>query len=278
MSDEAVTRRVSSITLMLGAGVSAGIVPAWEKFTDAVMDHCSAPERPKSRACERLPNDNQARLELAWRHLQHDAATRVDGKGRAPVGARMLEREAEVEQAWIAALRTALYSLKPGSFPAATSATRPTLEVPETLDAIVELLTDPGRREVVRQVVTFNADDWLEHTLVARLPGESVAARRTAFRELFRIVTQPTYGADSLFVQTGDPTVREALPRSARRIPIIHAHGMLVIRRSNRKPLRLMPPRTGKAGCRRTTRPTCLCFATSTTGERPVIRPASQTQ
>jgi hypothetical protein len=209
------------VSLVLGAGVSTGLVPRWGDLTNQVESKCGAAPG----ALAGMPNEFQLRLELAWRTLRarcvndKEFLEKFKRNGDA-IGARMLAFEREVEREWVAILRACLYSdpeanalrTTPTSVEGGRFATKPS-----TLDAIVRTLIDDNRAPQIQRVITFNADDWLEFALCRTLG-------RKAFHQRFRVVSQPTFGAD---VWVESPAEDEGESVAARKIPIIHAHGML---------------------------------------------------
>ena len=77
----------------------------------------------------------------------------------------------------------------------------------------------------IRRIVTFNADDWLEYALTRALGKGDLKRGGAAFHRQFRIVSQPTYGPDSLVRERAGTDDDDASLQS--RIPIIHVHGLL---------------------------------------------------
>ena len=229
MSSEPASPKVPSVTLVLGAGVSRGLVPDWDELTDKIVgaDDLKSRKRPQ---CERLPNDNQVRLELAWRALRDEyvaralAETKADGRN---IGERMLALETKVEKAWFETLRAEIYPKNRQPYLDARHAGNHSGETSPstTLNTIVQLLTQKGSEGRVRRVVTFNADDWLEYALVRALGGNEPNRGGGAFRQQFRVVSQPTYGSDSFVREQRGSDDDDASLQS--RIPIIHAHGLL---------------------------------------------------
>lgn len=218
----------SKVTLVLGAGVSVGLVADWDGLTRQLARDAKGSKLVEERARldASFPNANQIELELAFRALVERslaARERAGVKGRRAIGDRMLALEREAELAWIAMLRGALYappraaSAPPPPYLAGRGAgprahARRAACPNATLRAIGDALRDG--RSPVRRVITFNADDWLEYELWRGAPR--------AFHTRFRIVTQPTFGPDARAYEAS---------RSSRdpgeRVAIVHAHGFL---------------------------------------------------
>jgi hypothetical protein len=217
------TRR-PSVTLVLGAGVSTGVVPDWNGLTEALQQAAggSFPPLDPSGA---FPNENQLRLELVWRALverkRKEAAKQASTK--ESIGERMLavERAAEVE--WVALLRSELYATRDISGAGAAYAS---LRMGEsngdhvscpatTLTALADLLLGDEAAQVER-VITFNADDWLEFELCRRLGAKE-------FHERFRVVVQPTFGPDAARYDSANDDAGSAREQ----ISLVHPHGFL---------------------------------------------------
>lgn len=217
-------RTLASVSLVLGAGVSFGLVPMWSALTETLEAQCGSRRREDLSS---LPNALPLRLELAFRDLQrrvfdeHTARPAAD-KG---VGQRVLDFERDAEVRWIEMLRAALYA---GDRAAQLRARgRAALEQGDptfvtgnaTLDALVSRLVDPACASRVARVITFNADDWLEFALCCRLG-------RREFNRRFRVVSQPTFGADQHSVEAVEGE-SEGVDEATRKIPLVHAHGLL---------------------------------------------------
>jgi hypothetical protein len=203
--------------------VSKGLAPNWDDLTAEVEKAAGiVGPRPETEGI-RFPNENQLRLELAWRRLLGTEAEKAVPKdpNASPIGRRMLDIERDAELRWISILRTALYNTGTQSHDATQYVSQRTKAdglnkdsaCPSgTLSALVEFLSEPRHRTQIERVITFNADDWLEFELSRRLG-------RSEFFKRFRIVTQPTFGPDT--------TIGGEDHSSDRRLPIIHAHGFL---------------------------------------------------
>ncbi|MCA2978857.1 MAG: SIR2 family protein [Myxococcaceae bacterium] len=206
----------AAVTLVLGAGVSHGLAPDWNAFTEDVERACGV---EPGAAASGAPNQNQARLELAWRQLRERLlqAPPPDATVSAamPVGWRMTALEAAIEGRWVELMREALYANREHPFARARVGPRRAAAPPATLGSLVRWLTRDDNT-VVQRVVTFNADDWLEYALARQLGPEG-------FRRRFRVVSQPTAGVDALSLEAD--AGGELL--SQRKVPIVHAHGLL---------------------------------------------------
>ncbi len=232
MTAKSAPKKVPSVTLVLGAGVSKKLVPEWDELADGVVEACNAGDQLKSSSrprCERLPNDNQVRLELAWRALRDEYVARALAEKKADgrnIGERMLALETKVEKAWFETLRAEIYPKNRQPYLDARHAGNHSGETSPstTLNAIVQLLTEGDDARPIQRVVTFNADDWLEYGLTRTVEKDDSERGATKFHRQFRVVSQPTYGPNSLVRVQPDSDDDTSL-RS--RIPIIHAHGLL---------------------------------------------------
>lgn len=215
------------VTLVLGAGVSVGLVADWDGLTRWLVGETAGRKLAGVEAGlpAAFPNTNQIEMELAFRALVERRARMKRGestKRARPLGERMLELEREAELAWIELLRAGLYATGEGDGTRAPYlAERRAKRRPRggasscpntTLRAIASLLH--GEDALVGRVITFNADDWLEYELWRSAPRD--------FHKRFRIVTQPTFGPDARLYED-EHSARSTGPR----VPIIHAHGFL---------------------------------------------------
>lgn len=216
-------------TLILGAGVSTGLVPCWNQLVKKIESDSKAPANG-AHLCESstapFPNDGQVRLELAWRSLREKLLAQSAGSDKGdnadePLGQRMLGFDRKAETAWNETLRDALYDApssapfadyaaqrKPGGMAARIEAS--------TLHMVADMLGGETTRHSIDRVISFNADDWLEFELWRRSPPD--------FHDRFRVVTHPTFGPSSASYEQDDEGEAVA---SYRKVPIVHAHGFL---------------------------------------------------
>lgn len=149
---EARTVRRPHVTLVLGAGVSKGLVPDWDALTDALQRRVPEVGFAPTKSCDQFPNENQLRLELVWRAILDQQRKKAAAKTRGPIGRRMLALERDAERKWIDLLRAELYpskrhdALEPYlSLRRSTEPPRRKVDCPATtLSAIVGLLTARG--------------------------------------------------------------------------------------------------------------------------------------
>jgi hypothetical protein len=214
-------------TLILGAGVSTGLVPRWDQLVNTIeagtkvdaSSPCDSSNAP-------LPNDGQVRLELAWRRLRENLLKQGGGSEEGddadqPIGQRMLEFDRKAETDWNKTLRHALYAA-PSSAPFADYAAQRAIPGVDariersTLHMVADMLNGETTRRTIGRVITLNADDWLEFELWRRSPHD--------FHDRFRVVTHPTFGPSSVAYEQDD---EGEIVTSFSKIPIVHAHGFL---------------------------------------------------
>jgi hypothetical protein len=221
------SHRLPRVTLVLGAGVSIGLSRNWNDLTDAVAAKAGVNLGPRS-AGEPFPNENQMRLELAWRAIFEKHGGRAKANGRGSIGQRMLKLDRAAEKEWTELLREQVYA-PPGGSPstaadyhalragkAGKAGSKPANCPAQSLETIARFLVEAESHRVER-VITFNADDWLEFELWRQLQNTG-----SRFSEHFRVVSQPTFGPDAAFYDSEQPD-----EPPVDRLPIVHAHGLL---------------------------------------------------
>lgn len=207
------------ITLVLGAGISARIVPQWDDFTlDVVREIAGLIRRPVDQFPGIRPNErgdlvlssahplaNEALLEHCWQELRRHYIERDRGEKYGTK--HIVDVTAESRRTFAEVLRLCLYRDNAVHRTAAAARGRNA-----TLDAVVRALLGPDADRICT-VITFNIDDWLERCLHAA----HADVRGKPWADSFFTISHPTWGP-----------VRFGGPRgTGRRVPLYHLHGLL---------------------------------------------------
>ncbi len=210
---------LGQFTLVLGAGVSYGLVPGWNAFTGDVVEQVAqelqiAPDTLPGVALgadgsltidTSHPLGNEALLEICWQRLR-DArlmAHADEGDGWQ----RWCALNTASRRHFADLLRRCLYPdpRAVADVPAALAANR-------TLKVLTDVLTSAHASRIA-SVITFNIDDWLERALHHSCQAQGLSG----WGQRFSSIPHPTYGP----VRSGD------VAGGAPRLPIFHLHGLL---------------------------------------------------
>jgi hypothetical protein len=199
----------SQFTLVLGAGVSWGVVPGWDELARDLVGRVAdfVSKKPQDfpgiwvnasgnvRLDSSYPLANEALMEVCWREIRNHLFAKMNSTN----GAQAWSAEHwKSRRKFANLLRDCLYQNSPSISDA--------IGTNSTLATIADLLAKDIGRGQVKRVITFNADDWLERAL-----HHKVTTDKKTWHEHFMVLSQPTYG-----------------PVKLKKTPIHHLHGFLI--------------------------------------------------